>query len=172
MSQQWICAEGVWIPKEEDSKKINQFRMISLLNTEGKILFSIVSRRLGGFLSSNNYIDTLVQKGDAAHPGSKREQGRPCSPVVRPSQCIWLLPRQAGPDHHEQTPCVSLRQRWYIWSHKKLLKSIAEASSKGISTAMCATPPALLLLSRQESSPEQDRRRGHWGSWQLPGLAA
>ena len=106
VAQQWIRAEGVWIPKEEDSKKINQFRMISLLNTEGKILFSIVSRRLGGFLSSNNYIDTLVQKGDAAHPGSKREQGRPCSPVVRPIQCIWLLPIQAGPDRHDQTPCV------------------------------------------------------------------
>ena len=106
VAQQWIRAEGVWIPKEEDSKKINQFRMISLLNTEGKILFSIVLRRLGGFLSSNNYIDTLVQKGDAAHPGSKREQGRHCSPVVRPSQCIWLLPLLAGQDHHDKTPCV------------------------------------------------------------------
>ena len=60
MAQQWICAEGVWIPKEEDSKKIDQFRMISLLNVEGKILFSMVARRLTGFLSSNNYIDTLV----------------------------------------------------------------------------------------------------------------
>ena len=43
---------GVWFPKEEDSKKIDQFRMISLLNVKGKILFSIVARRLGGFLSS------------------------------------------------------------------------------------------------------------------------
>ena len=44
----------------EESKKIDQFRMVSLLNVEGKILFSIVVRGLAGFLYSNNYIDTLV----------------------------------------------------------------------------------------------------------------
>ena len=63
MALQWRCAEGVLIPKEEDSKKIGQFRMISLLSVEGKIFFSIVARRLSDFLSSNNYIDTSVQKG-------------------------------------------------------------------------------------------------------------
>lgn len=36
--------------------------IISLLSVEGKI-FSIVERRLADFLSSNNYIDTSVQKG-------------------------------------------------------------------------------------------------------------
>ncbi|XP_077380867.1 uncharacterized protein LOC144020874 [Festucalex cinctus] len=63
VANQWRRAEGVWIPKEEDSKNINQFRTISLLSVEGKVFFSIVSRRLTEFLLKNNYIDTSVQKG-------------------------------------------------------------------------------------------------------------
>ncbi|XP_023810165.1 uncharacterized protein LOC105353972 [Oryzias latipes] len=60
---QWRWAEGVWIPKEENSKNINQFRTISLLSVEGKVFFSIVSRRLTEFLLKNDYIDPSVQKG-------------------------------------------------------------------------------------------------------------
>nr|XP_014269084.2 uncharacterized protein LOC106676625 [Maylandia zebra] len=63
VADQWRCAEGVWIPKEEDSKNINQFRSISLLSVEGKVFFSVVSRRLTEFLLRNNYIDPSVQKG-------------------------------------------------------------------------------------------------------------
>ena len=33
----------------EESKKIDQFRMVSLLNVEGEILFSIAVRGLAGF---------------------------------------------------------------------------------------------------------------------------
>ena len=60
---QWKRAEGVWIPKEEMSSNIDQFRIISLLDTECKIFFGMISRRLTNFLLSNNYIDTSVQKG-------------------------------------------------------------------------------------------------------------
>lgn len=63
MAQQWRHAEGVWIPKEESSSTIEQFRVISLLSVEGKIFFSILARRLTEFLLSNTYIDTSVQKG-------------------------------------------------------------------------------------------------------------
>ncbi|XP_057679566.1 uncharacterized protein LOC130908003 [Corythoichthys intestinalis] len=63
VADQWRCAEGVWIPKEEGSKNINQFRVISLLSVEGKVFFSIISRRLTEFLLKNNYINTSVQKG-------------------------------------------------------------------------------------------------------------
>jgi len=38
VAHEWRYAEGVWIPKE--SKNIRQFRTISLLSVEGKILFS------------------------------------------------------------------------------------------------------------------------------------
>lgn len=63
VAQQWRFAEGVWIPKEEESKTIDQFRTISLLSVEGKIFFSIVARRLTDYLLRNSYIDTSVQKG-------------------------------------------------------------------------------------------------------------
>ncbi|XP_067280778.1 uncharacterized protein [Pseudorasbora parva] len=63
VAQQWWFSEGVWIPKEEESKTIDQFRNISLLSVEGKIFFSIVARRLTDYLLRNSYIDTSVQKG-------------------------------------------------------------------------------------------------------------
>ena len=59
----WTTAEGVFVPKEESSKKLNQFRTISLLSVEGKIFFSILAKRLTSYLIENNYINTAVQKG-------------------------------------------------------------------------------------------------------------
>lgn len=63
VAQQWRSAEGVWVPKEERSTSIEQFRTISLLNVEGKIFFSILSQRLSDYLLKNQYIDPSVQKG-------------------------------------------------------------------------------------------------------------
>lgn len=48
-------------PQKKVSKNIEQFRIIPLLSLEGNILFSIVVRRLAGFLSRNNYRDMSVQ---------------------------------------------------------------------------------------------------------------
>ena len=59
----WKRAEGCLVPKEKNSSEINQFRTISLLSVEGKIFFSILSRRTTGFLLGNNYIDPSAQKG-------------------------------------------------------------------------------------------------------------
>jgi hypothetical protein len=59
----WKEAEGIFTPKEQNSKTINQFRTISLLNVEGKIFFAILARRLTSFLTDNEYINTSVQKG-------------------------------------------------------------------------------------------------------------
>ena len=55
--------EGIFTPKEWNSKTVNQFRTISLLNVEGKIFFAILAKRLTSFLTGNSYIDTSVQKG-------------------------------------------------------------------------------------------------------------
>lgn len=63
MAQQWRHAEGVWIPKGDNSSNIKQFSVISLLSVEGKIFFSIVVRHMTEFLLQNEYIDTAVQKG-------------------------------------------------------------------------------------------------------------
>ncbi|XP_038147774.1 uncharacterized protein LOC119787807 [Cyprinodon tularosa] len=61
--QMWKHAEGVWIPKEENAKNIEQFRSISLLSVECKAFFKVISNRLMEFLLKNSYIDTSVQKG-------------------------------------------------------------------------------------------------------------
>lgn len=63
MPKQWRYANGVWIPKEENSVDINQFRIISFLSVEGKIFFSMVAKCLTEYFLSNTYIDTSVQKG-------------------------------------------------------------------------------------------------------------
>ena len=76
VADQWRCAEGVWVPKEENSRDIEQFRSISLLSVESKIFFSILSRRLASFLLNNKYIDTSVQKGGiAGMPGCLEHTG-------------------------------------------------------------------------------------------------
>ncbi|GFR69091.1 polyprotein [Elysia marginata] len=63
VSKEWMTAEGVYIPKEQNSKEIHQFRPISLLNNEGKIFFSVMATRLTKYLTENGYINTSVQKG-------------------------------------------------------------------------------------------------------------
>ena len=63
VDDEWKKAEGVYIPKKKDSKGLNQFRPISLLNVEGKIFFSIMASRLTEFMMSNQYVDIFSQKG-------------------------------------------------------------------------------------------------------------
>lgn len=58
----WRWAGGILIPKEKNWATIDQFRQISLLNVEGKIVFSVVAQRLSAFLKNNNFVGTSVQK--------------------------------------------------------------------------------------------------------------
>ncbi len=82
--------EVVWIPKEEDSRNIEQFRIISLLSVESKIFFKIVSQRLTDFLLKNTYLDTSVQKGGVPGvPGCLEHTG-----VV--TQLIWEARESKG----------------------------------------------------------------------------
>ena len=64
----WNKAEGVYIPKEENSQGISMFWPISLLDVDGKIFMGIFAARMASFLLANGYIDTSVQK--AGIPGS------------------------------------------------------------------------------------------------------
>ena len=61
--EQWMTADGVYIPKEQNSSGLNQFRPISLLNVEGKIFFSVMASRMTTYLKQNDYLDVSVQKG-------------------------------------------------------------------------------------------------------------
>jgi len=59
----WRRACGGFIPKEKDATSISQFRPISLLNIEGKILFSFIAQRFSIInLLKNGFTDTSVQK--------------------------------------------------------------------------------------------------------------
>ena len=62
---QWRMASEVYIPKNKnpDSTNINDFRPISLLNVEGKLFFSLVSKRIENHIFRNYIIDKSVQKG-------------------------------------------------------------------------------------------------------------
>ncbi|RXN07781.1 hypothetical protein ROHU_027499 [Labeo rohita] len=59
----WKKAEGCFVPKEENSSTINQFRTISLLSVECKIFFSVLAKRMTSYMTENGYIDTAIQKG-------------------------------------------------------------------------------------------------------------
>ncbi|XP_057305436.1 uncharacterized protein LOC130642368 [Hydractinia symbiolongicarpus] len=63
---QWRNAREIYIPKTKTpmESNIKDFRPIALLNVEGKLLFSLISRRLETHMITNNkFINTSVQKG-------------------------------------------------------------------------------------------------------------
>ena len=62
VAQEWCMADGIWTPKEIQSKGITHFLLISLLNVQGKIFFGVLARLMANILMSNHYINTSVQK--------------------------------------------------------------------------------------------------------------
>ena len=44
LTESWVVAEGCFIPKEENSETIKQFRTTSLLNVEGKVFLAILAK--------------------------------------------------------------------------------------------------------------------------------
>ena len=67
LPKRWTTAEGVYIPKEQDSRTLDQFRPISLLNVDGKVFFGVIAKRTMHFLLANGFVDKSVQK--AGIPG-------------------------------------------------------------------------------------------------------
>jgi hypothetical protein len=67
---EWCVAEDIYVPKKKDSKTLDQFRPISLLNVDGKIFFGVMAKRLTDFVIRNALIDVSVQKaGVPGFPG-------------------------------------------------------------------------------------------------------
>ena len=62
VADRWAIAEGLYLPKEENSEELGQFRPISLLNIDGKIMFGIIAKRIIDFARANGYIDETIQK--------------------------------------------------------------------------------------------------------------
>ena len=67
VAERWCIAEGLYLPKEADSKVLGQFRPVSLLNIDGKIMFGILAKRIIKFVTENGYINESNQK--AGLPG-------------------------------------------------------------------------------------------------------
>lgn len=64
---EWQRAVTVFITKEQNSSNISQFRSIALLNSERKIFFSVLAKRMTSYLKGNGYIHISFQK--ASVPG-------------------------------------------------------------------------------------------------------
>ena len=63
---QWRSAQEIYIPKvsSPSENKLSDFHPIALLNVEGKLFFSLVSKRLETHLIHNNkFINNSIQKG-------------------------------------------------------------------------------------------------------------
>ncbi|XP_057299380.1 uncharacterized protein LOC130630000 [Hydractinia symbiolongicarpus] len=62
---QWRIASEVYIPKNNTPcpSNIKDFRPIALLNVEGKLFFSLISKRLESHIIKKNFINTSIQKG-------------------------------------------------------------------------------------------------------------
>ena len=58
IANDWRREKGILIPKEETSKEIEQYRIISQLNVESKIFFGILFRRFSHSSVSNTYISS------------------------------------------------------------------------------------------------------------------
>ena len=93
----WQQAEGIFTPKEKGSKHVTEFRTISLLNVEGKIFFAVLARRMTTFLTTNQYIDTSVQKGGVPGFSGCIEHSSAISQIIREAKVnandltvVWL----------------------------------------------------------------------------------
>ena len=106
----WQRAEGCFVPKEEDSEKLNQYRSISLLSIEGKIFFALVSKRITELLWETSTLTPQYRRGYSrkfrllrrdkyyipAPAWGKRGKKRTCCIVVRFSKCAWFSCTCAG----------------------------------------------------------------------------
>ncbi|GFO16642.1 reverse transcriptase [Plakobranchus ocellatus] len=113
ISKEWMTAEGVYIPKQQDLKGIIQFRPISLLIVEGKIFFSVMASRLTKYLTENGYINTSVQKGGIPGVSGCLEHATMIWEAIQrvKSDVVWLdLANAYGSVSHEM---IQLALRMY-----------------------------------------------------------
>lgn len=126
--EQWRRAEGVWIPKEEGSTQLDQFRIISLLCVESKIFFSTIAKRLGSYLARNTYIDTSVQKGGVSGmPGCVEHTGV-VTQLIREAReqrgnlsVLWLdLANAFGSIPHNLVQLILVKHQGGDWHHHRV----------------------------------------------------
>ncbi|XP_060086247.1 uncharacterized protein LOC132565620 [Ylistrum balloti] len=97
LTDSWHQAKGCFIPKEENSELLNQFRTISLLNIEGEIFIAIVAKRMTTYMLTNRHIEISVQKGGVPCVSGCVEHTSVLSQIIREAKeqkgglaVIWL----------------------------------------------------------------------------------
>ena len=176
VTEAWKEAEGIFTPKERNSKTVNQFRTISLLNVEGKLFFAVLARRLTSFLTDNAYIDTSVQKegipgfsGCVEHTSAITQLILETKYAKKDLTVVWLnlvnaygsihnpatLPHWPShpEDYHQlsgynQAPV----QRW--WPDDKL----AEVGERHCHMMYCTVSMVLFIMKLLINSPKRETR--------------
>ena len=134
-------AEGVYIPKEQDSITINQFRPISLLDVKGKIFFSVMAARLTIYLLQKQ--STSIHSPEGRHPRSAK-LSRACDHDLgwdpesqagrKDLDIVWLDQANAyGSIPHEMTQ-VSLQTYHVSLNIREMLKTYFNGVLRRFST--------------------------------------
>ena len=124
MAEKWQTAEGIYLPKEEKSENIGQFRPISLLNIDGKIFLGIIARRIINFVRANGYVNESVQKagmpripGCIEHAYAIWEEIRRAKDLKSDISVIWLDLENA----YGSVPHVLIQEAMeFFWFPKEL----------------------------------------------------
>ena len=69
IAEDWGLADGIYIPKEKNSKYLEQFWPISLLNIEGKVFFGVIAKRMMRFVLNNKFNISIQKAGIPGFPG-------------------------------------------------------------------------------------------------------
>lgn len=92
----WCRTVGILIPKERESSGLNQFKTISLLNVEGKVVFSVMAQRLTSYLEKDSLMDMTVE--EVGIPGFGR--------YIKHTGLIWNLIHAAKIENRDFTCCI------------------------------------------------------------------
>ena len=97
VAKRWEMADGIYLSKDKKSETFGQFRSISLLNIDGKIMFGIIAKRIISFVRNNGYVDESVMKagitqipGCVEHTYAIWEEIRSAKEEKSDISVIWL----------------------------------------------------------------------------------
>ena len=125
IAEDWGLADGICIAKEKNSKHLEQFRPISLLNVEGKIFFGVIAKRMMKFVLNNKFVNTSIPKaGIPGFPGCIEHASMLWDRIKaardnKSAEChvIWL-------DLENAEGARLLRKQWISFESLRILESL------------------------------------------------
>ena len=105
----WCTTEGIYIPKEADSVALKQFRPISLLNMEGKVLFGVLIWRMTRFTMQN------ISMQKAGIPGF--------SGCLEHASMTWSVMQEAGTNKELHVIWLDLANAYGLVAHRRNQKA-------------------------------------------------